>query len=89
MSTVPTPADIARELARSDERDAWQRVSLARERESFDRGYRAGRQDGYRAGREDQAAETAADWHEMAGRIARGDSRSFAELESLRRGDAA
>ncbi|MGH3276706.1 MAG: hypothetical protein ACRDNZ_20555 [Streptosporangiaceae bacterium] len=79
-------ADI---LALSDERDAWQRVSLAREREAFDRGYRRGHEDGYRAGYAARWAALEADWREAARHVAHGDPRSYAELQERRRGNAA
>jgi flagellar biosynthesis/type III secretory pathway protein FliH len=81
------PQDIV--LAISDERSQQERVGLIRETEAYGRGYRVGHQDGYQAGREDQAAEAEADWHWMARRIAKGDPRSFDELEQRRQGDAA
>jgi hypothetical protein len=72
-----TPAEL---LALSDERDAQLALRHADRRE----GYRLGDEAGYRRGYEQAAADLEAGWHEMASRVARGDSRSHAELEAER-----
>jgi hypothetical protein len=46
---ISDPADVARVLELSDERDEWQRVCLARERAAFERGRREGWDTGRRA----------------------------------------
>jgi hypothetical protein len=75
---APDPAGVAALLELSAERDAWQRVSLAREREA----YRCGREDGIEEGRRLEAGERDALWHANAAQLARGET--FAELERRR-----
>lgn len=71
------PPDL---LALSAERDAWQRLSLARERASYERG----RADGITEGRRLEAAATAAAWHRLAAPVLAGTP--YAELETRRWG---
>jgi hypothetical protein len=67
-------------LALSAERDLQLRLRLGYWRE----GYRLGEEAGYRRGYDQAAADLEAAWHAMARRVARGDPRSFAELERAR-----
>jgi hypothetical protein len=78
--TALGPADRARLLALSRERDLQLRLRLASWRE----GWRLGDEAGYRRGYEQAAADLEAAWHAMASRVARGDPRSHAELERER-----
>lgn len=75
-------AVIARLLRLSDERDEWQRVSMARERAAYERGRARGRWEGIA----EAEASMAAAWARIARPIARGVT--FAELQR-RRGVAA
>jgi hypothetical protein len=75
-----TPADRARLLALSRERDVWLRRLRAAGKAAFWRGVEHGWKQGY----EQAAADLEAAWHAMASRVARGDPRSHAELERER-----
>jgi hypothetical protein len=67
-------------LTVSDERDLQLRLRLGACREA----YRLGDEHGYWRGYEQAHADLEAGWREMASRVARGDSRSHAELEAER-----
>jgi hypothetical protein len=80
-STVArAPAGLAALLALSRERDLWEAWADTWARLA----YRWGRADGIEEGRRLEAAERDRLWHEMAQRVARGDPRSYAELERER-----
>lgn len=77
------PADVARLLELSDERDQWLRARLAWARYAYERGHRAGWNEGYEAAH----AEMSADWHAIADPASRR-GESHAEYETRRWGPA-
>lgn len=89
MESLHGGPDTASLLALSDERDQWQALALAREAAAGERRYREGYAQGWADGYAERYAELERGWQSVARPVARGDARSFAELEQCRRGDAA